>query len=51
MLYQIMLGLERLHEQNIYHSDMKPENIFISETGELKLGDLGVGKVMVTAAG
>ena len=50
-LFQIMQGLQRLHEQHILHSDLKPDNIFVNEIGELKLGDLGICKVMVTAAG
>ncbi len=50
-LFQIMQGLQRLHEQQIFHSDLKPENIFVSETGQLKLGDLGICKVLVTVTG
>ena len=50
-LFQIMLGLDHLHAQLILHSDMKPENIFVKETGELKLGDLASCKVLVTTAG
>ena len=50
-MYQIMLGLESLHEQHILHCDLKPENVFINEKGDLKLGDLGICRVLVTAAG
>ena len=46
-----MLGLRRLHEQHILHSDIKPENIFIDQHGNLKLGDLGICKLLVTTAG
>ena len=50
-MHQIMLGLEHLHEKQILHADLKPENVFVKETGELKLGDLGLSKVTVTTAG
>ena len=50
-LFQIMQGLQRLHEQHILHSDLKPENIFVNEVGQLKLGDLGICRVLATTSG
>jgi serine/threonine protein kinase len=41
ILQQLIQGLNALHHQNIIHQDIKPENIFISNEGEVKLGDLG----------
>ena len=41
VLQQLVQGLDALHHQNIIHQDIKPENIFISNEGEVKLGDLG----------
>lgn len=41
ILQQIAQGLKAIHQQNIIHQDIKPENIFISNEGEVKLGDLG----------
>lgn len=32
-----------MHEKRIMHRDLKPANIFISQNGELKVGDLGLG--------
>lgn len=41
MLQQLAQGLNAIHHQNIIHQDIKPDNIFISNEGEVKLGDLG----------
>lgn len=40
----ICKALECCSEQNIVHRDIKPDNIFISEYGEFKLGDFGIAK-------
>lgn len=42
--YQILLGVQALHQNNVLHRDIKPANIFIKEEdGELvyKIGDFG----------
>ena len=46
ILIQITQGLNQLHEMNIMHRDLKSANIFLYTTGEVKLGDLNVSKVM-----
>ena len=48
---QIAKGLKYAHDRDICHSDIKPDNIFLTESGQLKLGDLGISKVVVTHAG
>ncbi|DBA04006.1 TPA: hypothetical protein N0F65_009353 [Lagenidium giganteum] len=35
-------GLAVLHSQSIVHLDIKPDNIFITQQGELKIGDFGM---------
>ncbi len=41
ILHQLTEALVAIHEQDLIHQDIKPENIFISARGEIKLGDLG----------
>jgi eukaryotic-like serine/threonine-protein kinase len=31
-----------LHEQNVIHRDLKPDNILLSESGQIRLADLGL---------
>lgn len=45
-LLQMLAGLNALHKRNILHRDMKLANIFIGDDGILKIGDLGVAKIM-----
>jgi serine/threonine protein kinase len=41
---QIANGLLHMHENCILHRDIKPPNVFISQKGTIKLGDLGLSK-------
>lgn len=42
---QITTGLKALHNMNILHRDLKSANVFITNDGTLKLGDLNVSKI------
>ncbi len=45
IIYQILKGLNYLHQNGYMHRDLKPENIFINESNlQIKIGDFGVAK-------
>jgi len=39
---EILQGLEHLHARNVFHNDIKPENILRGPQGQAKLGDYGI---------
>lgn len=47
---QMCIGLKTLHDHNILHRDLKAANIFMCSPTYLKLGDLGVAKVLKSDA-
>ena len=45
-LVEIALGLFVLHANRVLHRDIKPANIFVGANDTIKLGDLGVAKLL-----
>jgi serine/threonine protein kinase len=42
----IASALEHMHEKRIIHRDLKPANIFVDSDDSLKVGDLGLGRLL-----
>lgn len=42
ILIEILNGLKFIHAKNYLHLDLKPENIFVTFEGSLKIGDFGL---------
>ena len=43
---QLILGLDRLHQEGVVHRDLKPENVLLSEDGYIQLADFGLAKFL-----
>lgn len=43
---QICFALKHVHERKVLHRDLKTQNIFLMATGQVKLGDFGIARVL-----
>ena len=43
---QIALAVKHVHDRKVLHRDIKSQNIFMTETGQIKLGDFGIARTL-----
>ena len=46
LFIKITIGLAQIHNLKILHRDIKPLNIFLTKNLDVKIGDLGVAKIL-----
>ncbi|CAH8559697.1 unnamed protein product [Heterobilharzia americana] len=47
---QLVIALQYMHERNVLHRDLKTRNIFLTRTDIVKLGDLGIARVLESSS-
>jgi len=47
---QASLALKHLHERHVLHRDLKSQNLFLTASGRLRIGDFGISKVLDSTA-
>ena len=51
IMHSVLQALDYAHRHSIVHRDMKPENVLISEEGEVKVADFGIARLTDDSGG
>ncbi|CAF1285061.1 unnamed protein product, partial [Didymodactylos carnosus] len=43
---QVCMAIQYIHERNILHRDLKTQNIFLTKNNIVKVGDLGIARIL-----
>jgi NIMA (never in mitosis gene a)-related kinase len=43
---QICLGVKHIHDRKVLHRDLKSQNVFLTKSNIVKLGDFGIAKML-----
>lgn len=46
MFIQLLVGLHYIHKKNIVHRDLKTLNVFVTKEEDIRIGDMGLAKVL-----
>ena len=46
IMYQVMLGMDFAHRKGVVHSDLKPGNIFVTDSDEIFILDFGLAALL-----
>ena len=50
MAQQIVQGMRYLHSKGVIHRDLKPDNLLLTSSGEIRVCDFGLARVQASGS-